>query len=107
MIICPCSSNTLGAVAGGLADNLITRAAMVCLKEARPLVLVHRETPVTGIDLENMLKVQRAGGIICPAAPAFYHRPERVADMVDFMVGKVLDLLSIEHDLQNRWTGRA
>ncbi len=105
MVICPCSSNTLGSVACGSAGNLITRAAMVSLKEARKLILVHRETPVSGIDLENMLKVQRAGGIICPASPAFYTRPQSVADMVDFMAGKVLDLLSIEHNVQNRWMG--
>ena len=105
MVICPCSSNTLGAVAAGLGDNLITRAAHVTLKEGRPLVLVHREMPVTGIDLENMLKLQRAGATICPASPGFYLRPAKVADLVDFVVGRVLDLLGVPHQLNVRWEG--
>lgn len=105
MVVCPASSNTMGAIAAGLGDNLIARAAHVTLKEARRLVLVHREMPVSGIDLENMLKLQRAGAIICPAAPGFYLRPSTVAEMVDFVVGRVLDLIGVEHDLRIRWDG--
>lgn len=105
MVICPCSSNTLGAVAAGRADNLLTRAAMVTLKEARRLILVHREMPLSPIDLENMLKLSRAGAIICPAAPAFYTKPRTIDDLIDFLVGKVLDLLGIDHALNNRWSG--
>jgi flavin prenyltransferase len=107
MVICPCSSNTLGAVASGLGDNLITRAACVTLKEARRLVVVHREMPVTGIDLENMLRLQRAGAVICPASPGFYLHPTGVADLVDFVVGRVLDLLGVPHSLAVRWAGKA
>ncbi len=103
MVICPCSSNTLASVASGLADNCITRAAAVHLKERRRLILVHREMPVSRIDLENMLKVDAAGGIICPACPGFYNRPESVGDLVDFVAGKVLDLLGVEHSLIRRW----
>lgn len=103
MVICPCSSNTLGAVASGLADNLLRRAAMVCLKEGRPLVLVHREMPLSAIDLENLLKLRRAGATICPASPGFYHQPAGVADLVDFVVARVLDQLGVEHDISRRW----
>lgn len=106
MIICPCSSNTLGAVASGLGDNLITRAAQVTLKEVRRLVILHREMPLSPIDLENMTRLNRAGAIICEAAPGFYLRPQRVEDLVDFVVGKLLDLMSVPHTLNTRWTGR-
>lgn len=106
MVICPCSSNTLGAVASGLGNNLINRAAHVTLKEARRLVLVHREMPLSGIDLRNMLRLQRVGAIICPAAPGFYLMPHTVADLVDFVVGRVLDLMGIEHHLHIRWKGQ-
>lgn len=105
MAICPCSSNTLGAVAAGLADNLITRAALVTLKEARRLIIVPREMPVSQIELANMLRLSQAGAIICPAAPAFYLLPQTIADLVDFVVGKVLDLLDVPHKLKTRWTG--
>ena len=105
MVICPTSSNTLGAIASGMADNLITRAATVTLKEARRLVLVHREMPVSGIDLENLCTCQRAGAIICPASPGFYLRPQTVDDLIDFVVARVLDLMGIEHELNARWTG--
>jgi 4-hydroxy-3-polyprenylbenzoate decarboxylase len=105
MVICPCSSNTLGAIASGMADNCITRAAAVHLKERRRLILVHREMPVSRIDLENMLKVDAAGGIICPASPGFYNRPASIDDLVDFVAGKVLDLLGIPHSLVARWAG--
>ena len=103
MVICPCSSNTLSAVASGLADNLVTRAAMVTLKEARRLVLVPRETPLHQIELENMLRLSRAGAVLCPASPGFYHRPQRVDDLINFVVARVLDLLQIRHELPVRW----
>jgi flavin prenyltransferase len=106
MVICPCSSNTLGATASGLADNLIGRAACVTLKESRRLVIVHREMPVSGIDLENMLRLQRAGAIICPASPGFYLHPTTLGDLVDFVVGRILDLLGVPHHLAVRWEGR-
>lgn len=107
MVICPCTSNTLGAIAAGLGDNLITRAAHVHLKEARRLVIVHREMPLPRIDLLNMLRLQEAGAIICPAAPGFYLRPACIDELVDFVVGKVLDLLSVPHSLRTRWTGNS
>ncbi len=103
MVICPCSSNTLGAIASGIADSCITRAAAVHLKERRRLVLVHRETPLSRIDLENMLRVDAAGAIVCPASPGFYMRPRSVEEIVDFVAGKVLDLLGIDHPLIRRW----
>jgi len=104
MVVCPCSMNTLGALAGGLADNLLRRAAMVTLKERRPLVVVPRETPLTDIILENMLCLSRSGAIILPAMPGFYHRPQSVAEVVDFVVARVLNLLGVEHDLPIRWS---
>jgi 4-hydroxy-3-polyprenylbenzoate decarboxylase len=103
MVVCPCSSHTLAAIAGGLGDNLITRAAMVTLKEARKLILVPREMPLSQIEIENMLRISRAGGIICPACPGFYMNPKTVDDIVDFVVGRVLDLLGLPHDLRTRW----
>ena len=103
MAICPCTMGTLGAVANGLADNLIERAADVMLKERRPLVLVPRETPLSVIHLENMLKLARAGAVILPPAPGFYHHPQSVADLVDFVVARILDQLRVPHDLVPRW----
>jgi len=103
MVICPCSSHSLAAVAGGLGDNLITRAAMVTLKESRKLVLVPREMPLSAIELENMLRLSRGGAVICQACPGFYMRPQSVDDLVDFVVGRVLDLLDVPHDLNTRW----
>lgn len=103
MIVCPCSNHSLAAIAGGLGDNLITRAAMVTLKESRRLILVPREMPLGPIELENMLRVSRAGGIVCPACPGFYMKPSRVEDLVDFVVARVLDLLGLEHPLSVRW----
>ncbi len=105
MVICPCSSNTLAAVAAGSADNLIARAAQVTLKEARRLVLVTREMPISRIEIGNMLRVSEAGGIICPASPAFYLNPRSIDDLVDFVVARVLDLLGVPHELNVRWTG--
>jgi len=104
MVICPCSSHTLSAIAGGLADTLMLRSAYVSLKQRRRLILVHRETPLTDIDLENMVQISRSGGIICPACPAFYLAPQTINDLVDFLVGRILDLLEIDHDLATRWS---
>lgn len=105
MVICPCSSNTLGAVASGLGDNLLARAAQVTLKESRRLVIVHREMPLSGIDLANMVRLQQSGAIICPANPGFYLSPRSVGDLVDFVVGRVLDLVGVPHQLHVRWSG--
>jgi 4-hydroxy-3-polyprenylbenzoate decarboxylase len=103
MVICPCSMGTLAAVAQGLADNLIERAADVMLKEARKLVLVPRETPFSAIHLENMLRLARAGAVILPANPGFYHQPRSIEQMVDFVVARVLDQLAVPHRLMARW----
>lgn len=103
MIIIPCSMGTLANIAGGMSTNLMTRAADVMIKEERKLVIVPRETPLHAIHLENMLKLARLGVSIVPAMPAFYYRPKTLEDAVDFMVGKVLDLLGIDHDLFERW----
>lgn len=105
MAIIPCSMKTLSGVASGYADNLLLRAAGVTLKERRPLVLVVRETPLTLIDLENMATAARAGAIVLPAMPAFYHRPKTIEDLVNQITGKALDLLGVEHDLYQRWEG--
>lgn len=107
MVIIPCSMNTLGAVANGLASNLIQRAASVTLKENRRLILVPRETPLNTINLENMLKVARAGAQLIPAMPGFYHHPRTVEDLVDFVVARVLDSLQIGHDLLVPYEGPA
>ena len=103
MIICPCSMGTLASIAAGLAQSLIERAADVALKEGRKLVLVPRETPFSAIHLDNMLRLQRAGAIILPANPGFYHRPQSVADIVDFVVARILDQVGIDNDLVARW----
>ncbi|MEF2964357.1 flavin prenyltransferase UbiX [Paenibacillus sp. M1] len=103
MIIMPCSMGTLASIANGTSDNLMTRAADVMLKEARPLVLVPRETPLHAIHLENMLKLARLGVRMIPAMPAFYFGPKSIDDLVAFLVGKVLDNLRIEHALFTRW----
>jgi 4-hydroxy-3-polyprenylbenzoate decarboxylase len=103
LVVCPCSMGTLSRIASGASSNLIERSADVMLKERRPLLLVPRETPLSDIHLENMLKLSRAGARIIPAMPAFYGRPESVLDLVDFVVGKVLDQMGIENDLFKRW----
>jgi len=107
MAIIPCSMKSLSGVASGYADNLLLRAAEVTLKERRPLVLVVRETPLTLIDLENMAAAARAGAIVLPAMPAFYHRPKTIDDLVNQVVGKAFELLGVEHDLSRRWEGSA
>ncbi len=103
MIVLPCSSNTLGAIASGITNTLVQRAASVTLKERRRLVLAHRESPVSAIDLRNMCSVTDAGGIIAPLSPGFYMRPHSVQDIVDLMVGKLADLLFVDHSLPIRW----
>jgi len=105
MILIPCSMHTLGALASGVADNLLLRAAEVTMKEHRPLVIVPRETPLSLIHLENMERLARAGVILLPAMPAFYERPRSVSEIVDHLVGKVLDIVGVEHDLFKRWSG--
>jgi len=103
MVVCPCSMGTLAAIAQGLADNLIERAADVVLKEGRKLILVPRETPLSAIHLENMLRLARAGAVILPPSPGFYHHPQTVADVVDFVVARILDQLAVPHALMQRW----
>lgn len=103
MIVIPCSMGTTGRIAAGLSGNLLERAADVMLKERRPLVLVPRETPFNTIHLENLLRLSRAGAVILPAMPGFYHGPEKIDDLVDFVVGKVLDQLDVQHSLFERW----
>ena len=103
MVIVPCSSNTLGKVAAGITDNLVQRAASVTLKERRRLILAYRESPMSHIDILNTQRLSEAGAIIAPLAPGFYLLPKMVADLVDFMAGKLLDLLGVTHDLKTRW----
>lgn len=103
MVVIPCSMSTLGAIAGGTTSNLITRAADVHLKERRKLILVPRETPLSLIHLENMVKVTRAGAIVLPAMPGWYHRPRRLRDLIDFVVARICDQLGLQHALVPRW----
>lgn len=103
MVICPCSMGTVAAVAQGTSRSLVERAADVTLKERRPLLLVPRETPLSVVHLENLLRVTRAGATVIPAAPGFYHRPTTIAELVDFVVARVLDHLDVEHDVGRRW----
>lgn len=104
MVIIPCSSNSLSAIATGASQNLLHRAAHVTLKERRRLILVHREMPLSLVDIRNMASATEAGAILCPASPGFYMLPRTIEDMVDFVVGRVLDLLGVAHDLNVRWT---
>ena len=103
MVICPCSMGTLSAVSIGASRSLVERAADVMLKERRTLVLVPRETPLSAIHLQNMLRLTRAGAVVLPAAPGFYHRPQTIQELVDFVVARVLDQLGVEHALSRRW----
>ncbi|RAP76388.1 UbiX family flavin prenyltransferase [Paenibacillus montanisoli] len=103
MIIMPCSMGTLASIAHGISDDLMTRAADVMLKEGRKLIIVPRETPLHAIHLENMLTLAKLGVKLIPAMPAFYYGPQTIDDMVNFLVGKVLDQLPLDHDLYRRW----
>lgn len=103
MVVCPCTSGTLAAIACGSSDNLLERAADVVIKEQRKLVLVPREMPFSAIHLEHMLKLSRLGVVIMPASPGFYHHPASIDDLVDFVVARILDHLQIAHDLVPRW----
>lgn len=107
MIVCPCSMGTLSAISVGASRSLIERAADVTLKEGRKLILVPRETPLSAIHLSNMLRLTRAGAVVMPAAPGFYHRPTQVSDLVDFVVARMLDQLGVVQTLVNRWEGGA
>jgi 4-hydroxy-3-polyprenylbenzoate decarboxylase len=103
MVVCPCTMGALAAIANGLSDNLIERAADVMIKEGRKLILVPREAPFSAIHLENMLKLARMGVVILPPNPGFYHQPRSLADLVDFVVAKLLDQLGVAHQLVEKW----
>ncbi|MCA9278330.1 MAG: UbiX family flavin prenyltransferase [Phycisphaeraceae bacterium] len=105
MVVLPLSSQSLGAIASGAGSNLLVRAAHVTLKERRPLILCHREMPLNLIDIENMRTLALAGAIMCSPNPGFYLKPQRIEDIIDFVVGKVLDLLKVPHTLAIRWQG--
>ena len=105
MVVCPCSMGTVSAIAHGTSRSLVERAADVALKERRRLILVPRETPLSLIHLENLAQVTRAGATVIPAAPGFYHQPTTIAELVDFMVARVLDHLDVEHAIGRRWSG--
>lgn len=104
MIIMPCTMATIASIANGLSKNLIERAADVCIKEGRPLVVVPRETPLSSIHLKNLLALSQCRVRIVPAMPAFYNKPSSIEDMINFVVGKVLDTLNIDNDIYKRWT---
>lgn len=103
LVVCPCTTGTLAAIAGGMSDNLIERAADVVLKERRRLVLVVRETPLSEIHLRNMLRLSRMGAVILPANPGFYGNPDTVSELIDFVVARTLDQLDVPHSLMARW----
>lgn len=103
MIVCPCTMGTLASIAAGLSANLIERAADVCLKEGRKLVIVPRETPFSVLHLENMLRLARMGAVILPPVPAFYHHPQDLQDIIDFVVARILDQVGVAHALMKRW----
>ncbi len=103
LVICPCSTGTLSALATGASNNLIERAGDVALKERRPIILVPREAPLSEVHLDNMLRLTRMGAVILPASPGFYHKPERIEDLIDFVVARILDHLDLPQDLMPRW----
>ena len=105
MAVCPCSMGTLGRIAAGTGESLVTRAADVCLKERRRLVLVPRESPLSLLHLENMARLTRAGAVVLPASPGFYHAPERIEDLVSFVVARVIEQFGLPQDLVDRWEG--
>jgi 4-hydroxy-3-polyprenylbenzoate decarboxylase len=105
LVVIPCTMNTLSKIALGISDNLITRVASICMKEKRKMILVPRETPMSTIHLQNMARVSELGGIILPAAPGFYGSPKDIDDLINFIVGKVLDILGIENKIYKRWGG--
>jgi 4-hydroxy-3-polyprenylbenzoate decarboxylase len=105
MVVVPCSMKTLAGIANGASTNLIERAGDVTLKERRPLILVPRETPLNLVQLENLTRAARAGAVVVPAMPAFYHKPQSIDDLADFIAGRVLSLLGLRHDLFPPWTG--
>lgn len=107
MIVVPCSSNTVGKIAAGITDNLVQRAAAVTLKERRRLIVAYRESPMSHIDILNMQRLSEAGAIIAPLAPGFYLLPKSLDDIVDFMAGKLLDLVGVQHELNTRWEAKA
>ena len=104
-IICPASGTTIGKIAAGISDNLATRSALVALKERRPLIVVPREAPFATVHLENMTKLSNWGVVVLPASPGFYHKPNTIDDLVDFVVARILDQMGVEHNLSQRWTG--
>ncbi|MDE0574186.1 MAG: UbiX family flavin prenyltransferase [Candidatus Poseidoniales archaeon] len=104
-VICPASGTTISKIAAGISDNLVTRSALVALKERRPLIVVPRESPYATVHLENMTKLSNWGVVVLPASPGFYHNPQSIADLVDFVVARILDQMGIEHSLGRRWTG--
>ena len=103
MVVCPCTTGTMSSIACGTSDNLIVRAADVMLKERRQLIMVVRETPLSSIHLENMLRLSQAGATIMPANPGFYYKPQSINEIINFMVARILDHLSVEHNLLPRW----
>ena len=104
-VVCPASGTTIGKIAAGISDNLATRSALVALKERRKLILVPRETPVATPHLEAMAKMAAWGVVILPASPGFYHSPDNIEDLVDFVVARILDQMGVEHSIGKRWTG--
>ena len=107
MVICPCSMGTVASIAAGTSRSLVERAADVVLKERRKLIVVPRETPLSQIHLENLLRITQAGAVVLPAAPGFYHKPQAISDLVDFVVARVLDQLDLDHSVGRRWQGDA
>ena len=104
-VICPASGTTIGKIAAGISDNLVTRSALVALKERRPLIVVPREAPYATVHLENMTKLSNWGVVVLPASPGFYHNPQSIDELIDFVVARILDQMGIEHSLGQRWTG--